>query len=223
MKLKILIVEDDPMVAQIHKHYLEQLKNFDILNTIENGNEAYRYIREHDADIDLVILDVNIPGMSGLEVLKALREEGSNVSVIPITAMNDNKTISEFLNLGIVDYLVKPFSQERFNNAVYRCELKFKTFNKKENLQQTDIDKMIHTNSQQELPKGLQKETLNYIVSALKTYKKQLLDVEEISKITNLSKVSLRKYLDYLTDQNEIEKRIDYGTVGRPKYKYYIK
>lgn len=222
MKLKILIVEDDPMVAHIHKHYLNELKNFEIVDVIENGLLAYEYLKDNSEKVDLVILDVHMPKMSGLDVLKKLREEGNKVSVIPITAINDNRTISEFLNLGVIDYLVKPFTQERFNQAVYRCELKYKAF-ANQKLSQSDIDQMFNTKNDMNLPKGLQEKTLTYILERLTDYKKQLIDVEEISKITNLSKVSLRKYLDYLTDNNTIEKKIDYGTVGRPKYKYFIK
>lgn len=222
MKLRILIVEDDPMVAHIHTHYLNELKNFDIVRVIDNGRDAYQYLSEHSKDIDLVILDVHMPKMSGLEMLKKLRDDGNDISVIPITAINDNRTISEFLNLGVIDYLVKPFSQERFNQAVYRCELKYKAF-ENQKLSQSDIDQMFNHKSELNLPKGLQEKTLTYILEKLINHKHQLIDVEEISQITNLSKVSLRKYLDYLVDNNTIEKKIDYGTVGRPKYKYYIK
>lgn len=222
MKLKILIVEDDPMVAHIHKHYLDELKNFEIVDVIENGLLGYEYLRENSDKIDIVILDVHMPKMSGLEMLKRLREEGNNVSVIPITAINDNRTISEFLNLGVVDYLVKPFTQERFNQAVYKCELKYKAF-ANQKLSQSDIDQIFSSKQELNLPKGLQEKTLTYILEKLSDHKKELIDVEDISKITNLSKVSLRKYLDYLTENNTIEKKIDYGTVGRPKYKYFIK
>ena len=223
MKLKILIVEDDPMVAHIHRHYLNELKNFEIIDVIDNGLDALAFIRKYSSQIDLVILDVQMPKMNGLDVLKTLREDGNDVSVIPITAVNDNKTISEFLNLGVIDYLVKPFSQERFNQAVYRCELKYKMFQENGKLSQRDIDQMFNTSSESNLPKGLQENTLNYILKSINEHKGELLDVEEVSQITNLSKVSLRKYLDYLTEINAIEKRIDYGTVGRPKYKYFIK
>ena len=102
MKLKILIVEDDPMVAHIHKLYLDELKNFEILDVIDNGLDAFEYIREHSSEIDLVILDVHMPKLTGLEMLKLLREENNEISVIPITAINDNNTISEFLNLGLI-------------------------------------------------------------------------------------------------------------------------
>ncbi len=223
MKLKILIVEDDPMVAHIHKLYLDELKNFEILDVIDNGLDAFEYIREHSSEIDLVILDVHMPKLTGLEMLKLLREENNEISVIPITAINDNNTISEFLNLGLIDYLVKPFSQERFNQAVYKCELKYKMFSSHEKLSQSDIDRIFSTKNSNDLPKGLQENTLNYIVEKLKSHKGKFIDIDEISEFTNLSKVSLRKYLDYLVELNAIDKRIDYGTVGRPKYKYYIK
>jgi response regulator of citrate/malate metabolism len=223
MKLNILIVEDDPMVAHIHQHYLKELGSFNILRVIDNGLEAFEYIKTHEELIDLVILDVQMPKLNGLEVLKLLREEGSDISVIPITAVNDNRTISEFLNLGVVDYLVKPFSQERFNQAVLRCELKFKMFSEQGELSQQEIDRMFQTNGTSELPKGLQDSTLQFIIAKLQKYRGEMLDVEEISDITNLSKVSVRKYLDFMSTQGSIDKRMDYGTVGRPKYKYIIK
>ena len=152
-----------------------------------------------------------------------MREEGCNVSVIPITAINDNRTISEFLNLGVVDYLVKPFTQERFNIAVNRCELKFKMFSENNELTQREIDMMFQTSHPSELPKGIQEGTLTLIQSRLQKHKGEMLDAEQISQLTNLSKVSVRKYLDYMVENGTIQKRIDYGTVGRPKYRYLIK
>lgn len=223
MKMKILIVEDDPMVAHIHKMYLEELKNFEIIQVIDNGLDAFEFIMRHSEEIDLVILDVHMPKLNGLEMLKLLREENNQISVIPITAINDNHTISEFMNLGIIDYLVKPFSQERFNQAVLRCELKYKMFSSNNKLSQNDIDQILSRKTENNLPKGLQENTMSYIVEKLNEYKGSFVDIEDLSKITNLSKVSLRKYLDYLIELKAITKRIDYGTVGRPKYKYYIK
>jgi response regulator of citrate/malate metabolism len=220
--MNILIVEDDPMVAHIHKHYISELQGYSILGVFNNGLDALKYILKNYNEIDLIILDVYMPKMDGLELLKKIRENNINVSVIPVTAVNDNKTISQFLNLGVIDYLVKPFTQERFNQAVYRCELKYKTFSNQK-LNQSDIDQLFSSKKDGDLPKGIQQKTLNYIVSKLATYKNQEIDVDEISEITNLSKVSLRKYLDYLMESGIIEKDIDYGTVGRPKYKYFIK
>lgn len=223
MKMRILIVEDDPMVAHIHKLYLNELKNFEILAVINNGLDAFQFIKENSDEIDLVILDVHMPKLSGLEMLKLLREENNEISVIPITAVNDNQTISEFLNLGVIDYLVKPFSQERFNQAVYRCELKYKMFSSRDSLSQNDIDRIFTTKESHDLPKGLQESTLNYIVDKMRVFQGSLVNIEEISEVTNLSKVSLRKYLDYLVELSAIKKQVDYGTVGRPKYQYYIK
>jgi response regulator of citrate/malate metabolism len=224
MKLNIVIVEDDKMVAHIHHHYLNELGSFNIVKTISDGKEAYEFLKENGHLIDIVILDVDIPSISGLDVLKKLREGGCDVSVIPITAINDNKTVSEFLNLGVVDYLVKPFTQERFNQAVLRCELKFKMFYEKSELTQHEIDQMFrYGNQANELPKGLQESTLAFVQSCLQKHRGEMLDAEQISSITNLSKVSVRKYLDYLTDNGTIQKKIDYGMVGRPKYRYLIK
>lgn len=223
MNIRILIVEDDPMVAHIHKMYLKELDNFEVIKVIDNGLDALEFIVNNSSKIDLVILDVHMPKLDGLGMLKLLREENNNISVIPITAINDNQTISEFLNLGVIDYLVKPFSQERFNQAVLRCELKYKMFASNNKLSQRDIDQIFTTKQNKDLPKGLQEDTMNYIIEKLLPYKSKVIDIEQIAEITTLSKVSLRKYLDYLVETNDITKKIDYGTVGRPKFNYYIK
>jgi len=77
MKIKILIVEDDPMVAHIHKLYLEELNNFEVVEVIDNGLDAFEYIMKNSGEIDLVILDVHMPKLNGLEMLKLLREENN--------------------------------------------------------------------------------------------------------------------------------------------------
>ena len=184
LNMKILIVEDDTMVAHIHKLYLDELKSFEIINVIDNGLDAFSYIMEHSGNIDLVILDVHMPKLNGLEMLKLLREENNDISVIPITAINDNNTISEFMNLGVVDYLVKPFSQERFNQAVFKCELKYKLFASNNKLSQSEIDQIFNTKAESVLPKGLQENTLNYIVSKISDLKGKFVDIEDISECT---------------------------------------
>mgnify|MGYP003893522945 CR=1 FL=1 len=90
-------------------------------------------------------------------------------------------------------------------------------------LSQSEIDQIFNTKAESVLPKGLQENTLNYIVSKISDLKGKFVDIEDISELTNLSKVSLRKYLDYLIELGGISKRIEYGEVGRPKYKYHIK
>ena len=113
MKLRILIIEDDPMVAHIHKHYLNELKNFEIVDVIENGLLGYEYLQKNSDKIDLVILDVHMPKMSGLDFLRSLPTKPH----IVITTAYREYAVESF-DLDVLDYLVKPIPFGRFLKAI---------------------------------------------------------------------------------------------------------
>src|SRR5574344_1076997 len=113
-----IIVEDDPMVAQIHRQYLEKLNGFNIDGIFFFCNRALDYLEKHPND--LIILDIYMPTMTGLQLLRKLRSIGIKSSVIMVTAAMETKVIGDALELGIVDYLIKPFSYERFHEASSR-------------------------------------------------------------------------------------------------------
>ena len=104
-----IIVEDDPMVAQIHRQYLEKLNGFNIDGIFNDGNRALDYLEKHPND--LIILDIYMPTMTGLQLLRKLRSIGIKSSVIMVTAAMETKVIGDALELGIVDYLIKPFNK----------------------------------------------------------------------------------------------------------------
>ena len=112
----VLIVEDDPMVAMINEQYVNRHKDFKVVGKCKDGELALSYIQENP--VDLIILDVFMPRMNGFETLRELRKEHKSVDVIMVTAANDRESLEEALHLGIVDYLVKPFTFDRFKIAL---------------------------------------------------------------------------------------------------------
>ncbi len=114
--IKTVIVEDDLMVASINSQFAKRNPNIQIVATFHNGKDALDYLKKSDAD--LVLLDLYMPDCTGLELLSELRSIGSEIDVIMITAANDAEHINEALQLGIVDYLIKPFQYERFAQAL---------------------------------------------------------------------------------------------------------
>ena len=104
---KAMIIEDDPMVAAINKQYLEKSKDMNVVATFQNGRDALDFLQQKQ--IDLIILDLFLPEMTGLEFLHRIREQNWNVEVIMVTAANNINSIQEAMHLGILDYLVKPF------------------------------------------------------------------------------------------------------------------
>lgn len=75
MNIKVLIVEDDPMVAKFNRHYLEQVPGFEYAGWAATGDEARTMLEEQQ--VDLVLLDIYMPRVSGLQLLSALREQGA--------------------------------------------------------------------------------------------------------------------------------------------------
>lgn len=222
---KVIIVEDDPMVAMINNHYVEQDKRFHVVQSFRNGNDAFKYLSENQ--VDLAILDVYMPILDGLSLLKKIRAAEINTDIIMVTASNDKNTLDTVLNFGVIDYLVKPFVQERFQQALD----KFVEYSIQKNnicvLDQNTIDEIMNSehfvNNNIELPKGIQDKTLDKIREYLRKDSNSGHTSEQIAAFLNISKVTVRKYMHYLTKNNEVIEQINYDTGGRPCMVYFMK
>lgn len=111
-----MIVENDPIVAEVNQLYLELMEGFYVKSVVSSANEALQVLEK--MDIDLILLDIFMPGMNGLEFLRKLRQIGNSVDVIITTAASDNTTIKKALRFGAVDYIIKPFEFERLNSVL---------------------------------------------------------------------------------------------------------
>ena len=116
MLYRVVIVEDDPMVSLLDRTYTEKDPRFRVAQTFQDGHSALEWLTQNPTD--LVVLDVYMPLFTGLELLQALRHRDISVDAIMVTAANDTATVDQLLKLGVVDYLVKPFTFERFQRAL---------------------------------------------------------------------------------------------------------
>jgi response regulator of citrate/malate metabolism len=221
--IKVLIVEDDPMLAFIHKKFIENIEFFSVVNVIHNGKEAYNYIK--DEEIDLLILDVYLPGLNGFEILKKIRSKGILTDVILVTAANSAEDLKKARSYGAFDYMVKPFEYDRLKLALQKYLSIKKEFINKSLMSQDDLDAFFNAekNENIELPKGLHKKTLQRVIKILKATDKKSIDVSFVAEEIDISKVTARRYLDYLGKIGEIEIEMSHGSRGRPAYIYKIK
>lgn len=230
---KVIIVEDDPMVAQINRGYIEQIPGLAVCAVLSNGKKALEYFQENTAD--LAILDVYMSEMNGMDLLKSMRGQGLGTDVIMVTAANDARQIDEMLRLGVVDYLVKPFTAARFREAVEKFVFRQRALHSAggEAVDQSVIDKLTGSVKNAEtlrntgpdqgcaLPqKGLQQQTLDLILGCLRTSGNLFRSCDSIAGQAGLSKVTVRRYLNHLAECGMIESIIDYDTGGRPSVKY---
>ena len=136
---KVIIIEDDPMVASINKSYLEFSPGFEIAAIFNNGSEALLYLEKQEAD--LAVVDYYMPVMDGREFITECRKKGLSTDFMMITAANNAREVEEIMRLGVVDYLVKPFSRERFDIALKKYLKKKALLKKDVEIAQSDIDR----------------------------------------------------------------------------------
>ena len=219
---KVLIVEDDPMVAMINEQYIARNPNFHVLGTCGDGQKALELL-EHTS-VDLVVMDVYMPVVNGLEAMRALRNKQIDSDFIMVTAANDRETLEEALRLGVIDYLVKPFTFDRFQQALDKFLLQRQALYKVDSLNQKTIDSIITTQRPPETPpKDVQIKTMNLLYETLKNQKGVWLTGEEIAQISGLTSVTVRRYMNYLAETGKIDCEINYETGGRPCMKYKSK
>ena len=221
---KVLIVEDDPMVAMINEQYVYRHKSFTVVGKCKDGDKALKFINENP--VDLIILDVFMPRTDGFETLRQLRKEQYSVDVIMVTAANDRESLEQGLHLGVVDYLVKPFTYDRFRLALDKFISQKKVLKDFDTLDQSNIDFIIDKTRKQPqdvFPKGIQDKTLQAIISCLKKNKNTPITSDFISEQTGLTAVTVRRYMSFLEESGKVIGELNYETGGRPCMYYKFK
>ena len=210
--MKILIIQDDPMVAMIHKEYFKRKEISNDLNHVSTLEEAKEFLA--NSDTDLIILDNYLADGQGIEFLPKLK----GYPIIMITAANDVQTVEAALTNGVVDYLVKPFTYERFSQAIDKVQDYMKLLSK-EKINQDLIDDYLNSGRVEEeedsLPKGLSRITLKKVLENIKEQETGF-TTQQVADALDISRITIRKYLNHLVNINVLSEDAEYYTSGRP-------
>ena len=220
---KVLIVEDDPMVSMINEQYVKRNKNFEVAGTVKDGKSALKFLSENA--VDLLLLDVYMPLMNGFETLRLIRQEKHPVEVIMVTAANDREALEEALHLGVVDYLVKPFTFDRFCMALEKYTAQVDALRDLDKLNQKSVDYIIESNfkkGEDNYRKGIQDRTLQMLLGILREQPEKWFTGDEVAEKTGLSGVTVRRYMNYLTETGKAIGDMNYETGGRPSMRYRL-
>lgn len=220
----VIIIEDDSMVADINCKYIENTPGFTVQEVFQNGSQALEYLKEHD--VPLIILDYYTPVMNGMEFVDRLHGMGKAPDIIMVTSAGDAHIVCQMVSRGVIDYLVKPFEYRRFREALDKFRQSREKWKQCDGaLKQEEIDEMLTTGGSKTAPaqiltKGLNDNTMNMIRQFLIEHSSTMFTSEEIAEQVHLSRITVRRYMSFMIETNEITSTIDYQTGGRPAIKY---
>jgi two-component system, CitB family, response regulator DctR len=224
LPLQLILVEDDPMVREVHRQFIEKIDGFKIVGIATNGQEGLQLIKS--CKPDLAIIDIFMPHINGIEMLRELRSDGIPIDIIAITAASDMETVHKVLQHGAVDYIIKPFTFDRIKKSLENYKAYRLTLKDKKDLLQHELDQFLFKSSIEEkelelLPKGLNANTLIKITEFISNEKSPV-SAEEVAEKIGIARVTARRYLDYLEKEGKVKIHIQYGGVGRPVNRYGI-
>lgn len=223
MNYRVIIVEDDPMVAAIDRRYVETNSKFEVLGVFKDGTEALAFLENHE--VDLIILDYYTPAMTGQEFMDELHGRGMAPSVIAVTSANDSEIVRGMLTRGVIDYLVKPFEFARFQQALESFLQLNQMSHEQATLDQRSVDRLLGKDggqkpNEEQLGKGLNNATLEKVREFWLNNATGSFTSEQIAEQMHLSRITIRRYVNYMLEQGELVSQIDYQTGGRPSIRY---
>lgn len=222
--IDVVILEDDPMVLELHRQYINRVKGFKLRGSAADGDEGLKLVgkcRPH-----LAVVDIYMPRLSGLEILKDIRRQGWNTDVILVTAAHDTESVKQGIQYGAADYIIKPFTFVRFKRALEHYRHYFDRLRAGDRLvSQQDID-TLRANAtvsapRSALPKGLQRTTLNTIVEQLRQLNNYF-TAREVAATLGISRITVKRYLNFLQENGWLKETLAYGPVGRPQQKFQV-
>ncbi|WP_284980609.1 response regulator [Arthrobacter sp. efr-133-TYG-118] len=217
--INVLIVDDDFMVAKVHSGFVRQAPGFSVAGVAHTGAQALDEAKRLKPD--LVLLDIHLPDISGLDLLHQLRESLPELDVLVITAAREVDTVRRALRGGIVHYLMKPFSADDLSERLQHYQRAYSSLAaSKSTAEQDDVNRVFGLNRRERpLPKGCSAETLRMVEQLLKESERNL-SATEAADVLGTSRVSARRYLEYLSEEGLVTVQLRYGGVGRPERRY---
>ena len=219
--IRTLVVDDDFLAVSVHREFVERIPGFEVVGEATTGREAFRLVEELRPD--LVLLDIYLPDENGIDLMRRLRAASSaRVDVVAITSAKDVDVLRDAMQLGVVHYVVKPFTfltlRERLESyAAARHRLAGM-----EHAEQRDIDRLyglLRTSGDTSLPKGISPPTLTLVASLLRESAEPL-STAEVAARAGISQGVARRYLRFLSDSGAVDFTLRYGAAGRPEHLY---
>ncbi|WP_163553398.1 response regulator [Candidatus Frankia alpina] len=221
--INTLIVEDDAAFAAALRGYVESVPGFVVSGVARSDRQALSPAPR--GRLDLILLDFFLSDMSGLDVCRALRARGSTLDIIAVSRVRDPAMVQAAMSYGVLQYVVKPFTATVFQHCLerYSAFRRQITAGPAGPVGQRDVDPVLSRlqpdGSGMTLPKRLSAATLDAVVDHLRGAVRPL-SAYEVAGGLGLSRVTARRYLEWLAEQRLVTRSMNYGHTGRPRHLY---
>ncbi len=224
MELKVLIVEDDPKIAEIHRHFTEKVDHFSVCGIASTLEDAEKMSKLFEPD--LMLLDLYFPEGLGTDILWKIRARQQATDVILVTAAKELEPLQEAMRGGVFDYILKPVLFPRFKEALEKFREHRSRMAADANLDQRKVDRLLHPYKdsrpgESKYPKGIDPLTLKKVSAVFHQPHPDGFSAEEVGEQIGASRTTARRYLEYLTVGGQVSAELIYGAVGRPERKYF--
>ncbi|MGA4984025.1 response regulator [Streptomyces cellulosae] len=223
----VLVVDDDFRVARVHRAYVDRVDSFRVVGVAGSGEQALSAVDELRPD--LVLLDLYLPDVFGLDVIPRLRTAGHDCDVMVVSAAREADAVRGAVRHGVVDYLLKPFDFEDLRGRLERYAVQRGMLRDTVVRGQADVDRVLAGAAMpvppsvpsrlRRLPKGMSAETAGLVERTLREAEGSL-SASECARLTGVSRVSARRYLEYFHTVGTAEVSLRYGATGRPERRY---
>lgn len=220
-ELRVLVVDDEPTVAAAHGSYVARVPGFELVDAVGSVRAALQVLAR--ARVDLVLLDLNLPDGHGLDIVRAIRGVARPVDVLAITAAREADVVRGAVSLGIVGYLLKPFSFADLRERLTAYRRYRDGLADLGPAQQSRLDAMLWDLHRPPIAdthsaKGLSRELLERVVAVLRASgDAEGLSASQVAAEVGASRVTARRYLQHLSEVGLVERAQRLGGSGRPE------
>ncbi|WP_030816072.1 response regulator [Streptomyces sp. NRRL F-2799] len=216
--IRVLVVEDDPVAADAHVLYVGRVPGFVAVGQAGTGAAARRALDR--TPVDLLLLDLHLPDVHGLQLARSLRAAGHQADVIAVTSARDLAVVREGVSLGVVQYVLKPFTFATLRDRLLRYAEYHAAAGEASG--QDEVDQALaalRTPAPAALPKGLSAPTLQRVTAVLR-HSPTGLTAAGVAESVGISRITARRYLEHLVSTTRAARSPQYGQVGRPELIY---
>ncbi len=221
--IRVLIIEDDVRISEIHRRFTEKLGGFEVVgiaNSLSEGQDMCEVLEP-----GLILLDLYFPDGYGMDLLRQIRSRHQEVDLVLITAAKETGPLKDAIRGGVFDYIIKPVVFNRFAEAMEKYRRYRLHLEKDQKLEQRDVDRLLGTtqtpHGREDLPKGIDPLTLEKVRRVFDTPLEEGVSAEEVGSLLGVSRTTGRRYLEYLVSDGYLYADLVYRKVGRPERRYF--